>query len=174
MAVITPPVLRAAMAALIATVPNSGRVHQQRRIIRDERSLKSVLADPVTGKIAGWFISPAASNTAIPIVNPGYSGHSVKGGGNVLTTFQFQLEGFYGLDDAADSEQVFADLAWAVADEFNAYGSIPAAGGGMIPGLDRQLPCSIEQIGYIMFAQSFLLHYARLELGFIGRTRPNP
>jgi hypothetical protein len=174
MAVVTPAGLRGAIAALIATVPSSGQVHQQRRVIRDERALKTLLADPVTGRICGWMISPSPAGTAIPIVNPGYVGHGVKGGGNVLTTFQFQIEGFYGLDDASNSEQTFADLAWAVCDEFNAYGSIPAAGGGAIAGLDRQLPTSIEQFGYIMFAGAFLLHYARLELGFIGRTRPNP
>lgn len=181
MAVLNPAVLRRAIAALITTVPGAGtRVHTQRRIVRDEQAMKRHLFDASLNKICGWMVSPAPSATAVPDVRPGYVGHGVKGGGNVLTAFQFQIEAFHVLDDVNDSEQVFGDLVWAVADEFNAYGSIPAAaadGGGSLAvtfGLDRQLPCAIDSFGYIMFAGSFLLHYARLDLGFIGRTRPNP
>lgn len=177
MAVLTPAVLRVAIAELIATVPNTGKIHTRRRIVRDERSLKTLFGNLPDGKICGWMISPAPANTAVPVINPGYIGHGTKGGGNVLTSFQFQIEGIFGLDDAAASEETFHDLTWAVADEFNAYGSIPPTTAGVgtkIPGLDRQLPCSIEQFGFIMFAGSFLCHYSRLEVGFIGRTRPNP
>ncbi len=174
MAVLTPAVLRAALGAFITNIEATpmGRVHTRRRIIRDDTSLKLHLYDQKLGKICGWMISPSPANTAIPDVKPGYIGHGQKGGGNVLTAFQFQIEGIHELNDAQGSEEVFHDLTWALADEFNAYGSIPGSDGNPIPGLDRQLPCSIEQFGFVMFAGSFLCHYARLELGFIGRTRP--
>lgn len=175
MAVLTPAVLRAAIAAFIPTVPNTGRVHTRRKIVRDDMSLKTNFYDQAMGKICGWMISPSPVNPAIADTKPGYIGHGMKGGGNVLTSFMFQIEGIHQLDDANASEEVFHDLTWALADEFNAYGSIPnVSPGGPIPGLDRQLPCSIEQFGFIMWAGSYLCHYSRLEVGFIGRTRPAP
>lgn len=171
MPVLTPDACRNSLAQFIKAIEKTGQVHTYRRIVRDELSLQQHFWDQVNGRICGWMISPAPSNPAIPVVNPGFSGHGVKGGGNVITTFQFQIEGIFGLDDAGESEKVFYDLAWAVVDELNAYGSIPDVAGGKIPGLDRQLPASIEQFGFIMFAGAPLCHYTRLEVGFIGRTR---
>jgi hypothetical protein len=168
MAVLTPAACVTAIAALIATVPKSGRVHTQRRIVRDEVSLKTHLWDEAEQRICAWMISPSPSTTTVTDRNPGHYGKGVKGGGNVMTTFQFQIEGMFGLDDAKLSESTWRDLAWAVADEFNAYGQLD------IVGIVHQLPCDIEQFGYIAFAGSPLLHYARLSVGFQGRTRPAP
>lgn len=169
---LTPAQLRAAIAAVLATVPNVGKVHARRRIIRNENQLKELMFDTVAGRICGWMVSPAPSNTAISKRHPGHTGHGVLGGGNVLTTFLFQIEGIFGLDDLNASEETFGDLAWAVADTFNAYGTIPLAGGGPIAGLFDQTACSVEQFGFIMFTGTALCHYARLEVGFTGRTRP--
>lgn len=160
---------RTAIVDLIATVPGAGRTHKQRRIIRSEQDLKRLLFDDVTQKLVGWMVSPAPNNTAVPDVKGSFGGHGQRLGGNVLTAFQFQIEGYHQLDDANDSEQVFTDLAWAVADEFMHYGSIPL-NGAKIPGLAQQMPTQIEQFGYIMFAGNFLLHYTRLSVGFVGRT----
>ena len=83
-----------------------------------------------------------------------------------MTTFQWQIEGYYELNDAVDSETKFRDLAWQVADTFNSYGLIA------VEGLVEQLPCDLEQFGYATVANLALLHYARLNLGLHGRTRP--
>lgn len=167
-----PALLRDAMKALIETVPGAGRVHTFRRVIRNEPQLKTLLYDDEEKRICAWMISPALTNSVIPDVKPGYIGHGVKGGGNVITTFQFQIEGIFQLNDADQSELVFQDLVWAVCDAFNAYGSIPAATGGAIPDMHHQLPCSVVQFAFINFANTALCHYARLEIGFMGRTRP--
>ncbi len=171
MAYTNPNHLREAIAALIATVPGSGKVHTRRRIVRSDQDMRRLHWDDVNQRICAWMISPRVAGMASSVRNPGYVGIGQKGGGNVMTTFGFQIEGIFQLDDTNASEEVFTDLAWAVADEFNAYGIIPAAGGGAIPGIHLQGACEIAQFGFIAFAGSALCHYARLELTFTGRTR---
>ena len=95
-----------------------------------------------------------------------FLGIGVKGGGNVMTTFQFQIEGYYQLDDGSASEETFRDLVWGVADELNAYGALGIA------GVTFQTPADVEQFGYIMLANYALFHYGRIGVGFNGRTRP--
>lgn len=160
----TPADCRHAIAQVIASVRGAGVVHQYRRVIRNEQDARLHLWDGT--RINGWMISPAAANTTVTERNPGHAGIGVQGGGNVLTTFQFQIEGYYAIDDANGSERTFGDLAWAVADEFNSYGLLA------IPGIAHQLPADVEQFGYAMFAGMYLLHYCRIGVGFRGRTRP--
>lgn len=174
MPVLNPDDCRKAIQALIQSVPNTGVVHLRRRIIRDEQSLKTHLWDVANSRVCGWFITPDRSNMVVNERNPGYSGHGLKGGGNVISTFQFQIEGIFGVNDGADSETVFSNLVYAVASEFESYGTIAAAGGGPIPGILEQLAVTVEEWGYIMFAGSHLCHFTRLALGFRGRTRPAP
>jgi hypothetical protein len=161
----TPAGCRTGIANLLATVTGIGIVHQRRRIIRDEQAIRDLLYDQAQGRICAWMISPAGANTTVTERNPGHYGVGVKGGGNVLTTMQWQIEGYFGIDDAAGSETTFGDLAWAVADEFNAYGLLN------ITGAHHQLPADVEQFGYIMLAGFTLLHYARIGVGWQGRTR---
>lgn len=163
---LTPANCVAALAALIATVPKSGRVHEQRRLVRNEQEFKAHLWDEQHGRFCGWMISPSPSSTTASERKPGHFGKGIKGGGTVLTTFRFQIEGYFGLDDAQRSETTFRDLAWAVADECNAYGLLNIA------DVTYQEPCDVEQFGYVQFAGTGLLHYARLTVGFQGRTRP--
>lgn len=164
----TPAGCVSVMAAVLATVPGIGNIYQYRRIMREEDQVNAILYHTGQARINGWMISPAGSNTSVTERNPGHAGIGVKGGGNVLTTFQFQIEGYFGIDDAAASEQTFRDLTWAVADEFNAYGLIN------IPNITHQLPADVEQFGFAMMANFHLLHYCRIGIGFRGRTRPNP
>lgn len=169
---LTPSACRQAMDTLLTTVPGIGLVHQRRRVIRSEQDLHTYLFDPKLNRVCGWFISPSATNAVVTDRKGGHIGHGVKGGGNIITTFQFQLEGMFGVDDANASESVFGDLVWAVCDEFNSYGTIALnPEHAPIPGIAHQLPCDVQQFGYIMFAGSILCHYARLEIGFQGRTR---
>lgn len=166
----TPEACRAAIAALLLTVPGiaggQGVVHEQRRIVRDEQAIKQLLCPPGLETVNAWMISFAPAGTTSSERHPGHHGKGVKGGGNVITTFRWQIEGYHAIDDAADSEQVFEDLAWAVADEFNAYGLLD------VPGIVHQLPADVEQCGYSMFGNFALYHYARIGVGFQGRTRP--
>lgn len=163
---LTPAACVEAIAALITTVPGAGRVHPQRRIVRTEQQLKAHFWDPDEARFCGWMVAPSPSTTTVTERHPGHHGKGIKGGGNVHTTFQFQIEGYFGLDDAHDSESTWRDLTWAVASEFNAYGLLDIA------DVTHQLPCDVEQFGYATLAGAPLVHYARLTIGFTGRTRP--
>lgn len=168
MPVMTPAGCVTTIAAVLATIGGIGNIHQYRRIIREEDQVNAHLFHTGQGRVNAWMISPSGANTTVTERHPGHAGIGVKGGGNVLTTFQFQIEGYFGIDDTNASEQTFRDLSWAVADEFNAYGAIG------IPGITHQLPCDLEQFGFAMVANFHLLHYCRIGIGFQGRTRPNP
>lgn len=172
-AVLTPAVQRQALADLLATIDGIGVVHQRRRVIREENDIRRLLVpqEDSLGRVNAWMIYPSPATTTVTERKPGHHGHGIKGGGNVFTTFQWQIDAYYYIDDAAATETTFTDLAWAVADEINAYGSLPLNGSPM-PGLVEQLPADVEQFGYIMLAGIKLCHYARIGVAFNGRTRP--
>lgn len=168
---LTPALCRTNLAAFLATVPGVGTVHSYRRIMRDERSAKAVLwhsttqvgANPV-GWMNAWMISPAGQTTTVTERGPGHAAIGTSGGGNNLTTFQWTIEGFFGIDDANATEVTFSDLAWDVAHRLNGYGAL-------FVGVTHQLPADVEQLGYSFIAGWALLHYARIGVGFRGRTQ---
>jgi hypothetical protein len=166
MPVMTPAGCRAGIAAVLATVAGIGQIHQRRRIMRDEGAIRDLLYVGAQSRINGWMISPAANNTTVTERHPGHRGIGQSGGGNALTTFQWQIEGYFGLDDANGSEETFQDLAWLIADTFNGFGAID------IVGIVHQLPCDVEAFGYAMIANFQLVHFTRIGIAFQGRTRP--
>jgi hypothetical protein len=163
MGMLDPNACRSAIAAVLATVPNIGQVWTQRRLLRDDAAVQKYLVS--NGKINGWFVSFAFTNAARSDRKPGFHGIGVQGGGEVLTTFQFQIEGYYAVDDANDSEEAFANLAWSIASTINSYGGIN------VDGLTTQDPCDLVQITYAALANKYLTHYGRLQLGLMGRTQ---
>ena len=168
MPALTPTLCRDAMAVHIATVTGAGTmIHKHRRKFLNERDVKKLLYDPTLAKLVGWMISPAASNTTVVERNPGHAGIGTRGAGNNFVTLQWQIEGYHVLDDADASEQVFMDLAWNVAKEFNAYGVIP--GFGSPPACHLQLPADVEAFGFAMLAGWGLVHYCRISIGFRGQ-----
>jgi hypothetical protein len=155
---------RDALAAALLEVDGIGVVHKQRKIVRTETAIKQYLFDQVKQRICGWMISPASSTTTVAERNPGHHGIGTRGGGNDFTTVQWQIEGFFGLDESKDSETVFTDLVWDVVEgHLNRYGMLA------IQGITHQLPANVETFGYTMFAGTPLLHYARIGIGFRGR-----
>ena len=158
----TPDACRVALAAALGTVPGIGVVHEYRRIVRDEQSARTHLFDGT--RINGWMIAPAGTNTSVNTRQPGFQAIGTQGGGQMLTTFQFQVEAYYGLDDPGASEKTFMDLAWAAVLHLNRFGALP------ISGIVHQLPADLEQFGYAMFANFYLVHYARIGIGFQGKT----
>lgn len=143
----------------------AGQVHKRRRLVRSEDQVKALLAG-TGGKVNAWMISPAAANTTVTERGSGFNAIGTPGGGRVIVTAQFQIEAYYQIDDAAGSEETFRDLTWLVADTFNSYGVLNIA------GIIMQLPCDVEQFGFIALMNFGLYHYARLGIGFRGQTRP--
>lgn len=164
MAVITPAGCVAGLVALLGTIDGIGQVHGQRRVMRTEADVRKRLMDPALNRMQGWFVSPSVNNTSVTERYTGYQGIGVRGGGQAMTTFQWQIEGWMSVDDAADSEATFRDLAWGVADEMNHYGTL------QIVGAVHQLPADVEMFTYAVLAGMFLMHYARIGVGFKGRT----
>lgn len=167
----TPAAIRAALATMVGSVAGitagAGIVHQRRRILRTELDIKTLLVgtNPASaGLVNGWMISPAATATTVTERHPGFNAIGAKGGGQVLTTMQWQIEGFYQINDAAASENTFHDLAWAVTNELNQYGGLAIA------GLVHQLGADIEQFGFIMFTGLSLMHYCKIQCAFQGKT----
>lgn len=161
----TPALCIEAVAQLIDTIPAAGtQIHRQRKMLRDERRIRELCFDAGLGRICAWFISPAASNTTVTTRNPGFVGIGVQGGGNNLYVMQFQVEVYFGLDEANDSEQAFTALVWSVVDKINSYGGLAG-----ITGLVEQLPADIETYGYAMLAGVPLVHFARVSVAFRGR-----
>ncbi len=163
----TPAGQREALAALLATMPAVGIVHQRRRTIRDEQGVRKLLvpSGDRTGRVNAWMIYPSPATTTVSERQPGFFGKGVKGGGVVMTTMQWSIDAYYQLDDEAGSEETFFDLVWSVADEINSYGQLA------IDGLVHQLPADVDQFGFVMLAGSFLYHYAKIDIGFQGKTR---
>lgn len=161
----TPAGCISGLAAVLATVPNIGNVHQQRRRMLNEQEIKRRLWDQAQGKMIGWMISPSPSNFAVTVRGPGHHGKGIPGGGgNNSTVFQFQIEGYHTLDDAADSETVWTNLVWTVAKTINSYGLLD------IEGITHQNACQVEQVAYVNLAGLMFLHYCRIDVGFQGMS----
>lgn len=166
MARLTPAACVDGIAAVLESIDGIGQVHKLRRLVRTESDVRRVLFDEQRNRLCGWTIAPSPSNPMVTERHPGHLAIGVKGGGNNLTTWAWIIEGYFGVDDQADSEAAWRDLVWAVADEFNGYGLINVA------GLMYQGPCQVEQFGFAIFAGAPLVHYARLGLDMQGRSRP--
>jgi hypothetical protein len=158
-----PNACRAALATLLQGISGVGRVHAYRRIARSDAEVVANFMQG--GKINAWLIAFAANGPATSERHMGFSGIGVAGGGMVMTTFSFQIEGYFGLDEANDSEETFANLAWAIAQTINSYGALNIA------GLVLQQPCDVALCTYAMLANKFLTHYARLTVAMQGRTQ---
>lgn len=166
--VMTPAGQRAALVALLATVPGIGVVHDYRRTVKNENEIRQLLVPSgnLEGQVNAWMIYPAPSSTTVTERNPGHHGKGVLGGGNVFTTMQWAIDFYHYIDDAAATEKTAFDLAWAVADQMNGYGQLA------IDGITHQLPADVEFFGFIMLGNFAFYHYGRIGVGFKGRTRP--
>ena len=158
---------RKALVDVLAGVRGIGVVYDYRRVIRTENDIRSMLVpdSSVDGTINSWMVYPSPTNTTVTERGPGHVGIGVKGGGNDFTTFQWQIDGYYGIEDAKESEKTFHDLCFAIVEEFNAQGLIS------LPGLTHQLPADINEFGFISLAGLTLCHFGKIGIGLTGRTR---
>jgi hypothetical protein len=143
----------------------AGQVHARRRIVRSEGDIRAVMAGN-GGKVNCWMVSPAAADATVTERHSGFNAIGQAGGGRVLVTYQLQVEAYFYIDDGAGTEETFRDLVDTVAMTLNGYGVLN------IPGAIFQLPCNVEQFGFIMLAGLGLYHYARLGIGFRGQRQP--
>lgn len=169
MAGLAPSACRAAIKALLETVANVGKVYDFRRRFTDEKSVQTLAMAEISSRkvVRVWMISPSLSNAAVVTGNPGHRGIGQQSTQTQdMGTFQFQIEGYLGVEDGQESEKVATDLAWTIAELFNSYAVIPSLSGAHFQGR-----MSIEEFKFAVLAGTYLCHYVRMEVSFMGRIR---
>lgn len=108
---------RAALVALIQSVPEVGRVHAYQRYAREEAAFQAHYLYTLAGgkkQLRGWQVS------RVSVVE------RTVGVGRVLNEHSWQIRGYLALEDALASELVFDDL---VEDIRAAFRADPTLGG---------------------------------------------
>lgn len=143
---------RAALVAILQSVPDIGVVHAYERYAADLATLKALYYSAPHQQIRGWFVR-RVSVKEIGILQPEF-----------LEVVQWQIRGFVGLDDSGQSEIVADDLVEGVRDAIRGN---PTLGGtvtqiGLLrTSTDRGL--QLEDFGPVMFGGA-LCHGIRFAL----------
>lgn len=161
--ILDPAVARTAIVAAVQAVVGAGKVYPYRRMVMNDAAVATLMTDG--SKINAWMLSFALNNTALSERHMGFNAIGVPGGGMVVTTFTFQIDGYFSVNDAADSEEAFETLAWGICQAINSYGKLN------VNGLVQQGPCQLQQCTYAMLANKYFTHYAKLLLTMMGRTQ---
>lgn len=148
-----------AVDGVLATVASLERRHKYRRTLKTLADVNGLLQGP-----SGKYNASFTTITGMP-VGPREFGAPGALGAGVLTTFRLQIELFRGLEDAIASEVLFRNTVFDVLQAFNRRGKFYAAA-------SHQDPMSASPIGYIMLAETVLLHYAVCQMDVRGRTSP--
>lgn len=157
---------RAALVTALKAVPQLAgvHVHDYRRQADTEANARALFYDGT--KYHGWQVSLAAKDPVAVQRAGQFAAAGSAGGGLARTTYRFEIEGFYEIDDLAASQKTFEELCDSVAKFLNSYGLLNTT------DVRRQEPCAVNAISYILFARTLLLHYGLLSMGFVGRTAP--
>lgn len=141
---------RDAIHGVLDGVAGIGNVHKQKRWSADPETFNTAYKATVGGvdQIRAWWISRASTPAALPMTKR-----------STQRDYVFELEGFMGLDDSADTEQTFQTLVDTVMDALDA--ERPGLGGA-----DHQEPVILELYDEVMLSE-YLCHYARLRLTLV-------
>lgn len=143
---------RAALVALLQTVPDVGQVHARERFAKDEAAFRALyLYTPAGGapQLRGWWLRRVATSTT-----------SVSSA-RTLDVHSWELRGFMAFDDAAASELAFDALIESMR---AAVAADPTLGGVAAPGpLDEPEGLQLVEAGPVRFA-GVLCHSAVLTL----------
>jgi hypothetical protein len=141
--------IRAALAAVLASVPGIGVVHDRERYGKQAAALAGLYVPEGQDKIAGWFIRRVGTRRQRPDL------------GGPVVTIEWRLTGYASFIDADASEHMFDALIEGIAAAFEAD---PSLG---LPDVDTAIEdaAGIQVIdsGPITFC-GHLCHSARLAL----------
>lgn len=143
---------RAALVALIAAVPNVGRVHDYQRYAREDGPFRTHYVHTLPGgakQLRGWQVSRVGV------------AESLLGVGRGLMQHSWAIRGYLALDDAAATELVLDDLVEALRSAFRANPTL----GGLTTGepIDGEEGIQMADAGPVMFC-GVLCHSALLTL----------
>lgn len=149
----------AAIDAIVATleaVDGIGVVHNRRRILKNAAEIKDRMTSDgrLNAAMVSWLGMP---ETLTDFGSPTRAG--------AVSTLNFRIEIFYGVDDEAASEVDFRALVWNVATAFNGAGLVYA-------GASHQDRLTVDEVGHLMLAEIAIVHYARMTIAFRGRVTP--
>lgn len=143
--------IRTAIADKIAAVADAGRVHAWQRYAPNNTEFRALYVASIGGaeQLRGWHVRRVATQETSDAL------------GRYVVTHRWEIRGYLGLDDAAQTERTFDTLIEALRDAFRTdetLGSLVAStvvdeGAGL--QLDEHVP--------VMFAGT-LAHMARLTL----------
>lgn len=137
---------RTALAAVLATTPGIGRVHDYFRLVTHDEDVVTLLHSG--GRVHAWFVTLADDEV--------YS-EDRKPGGCARVRLRFQVHGYYAVADADASEKAFTTVVQAVLDTLRTDRTL----GGVVIEAG---PASVKEFGHRTFV-NVLCHYARVELG---------
>jgi len=132
--------IRAAIVALVDAVTGVGPVYGRRRWVAEVKDVKSLFVE--SGHLNVWFVRRKKTP----------AGHATQGPSHESRRHTFHIEGFYGLDDAADSEETFTTIVERVCTAIR--GNYRLSGTCFDNG-----PANVEDQDYRMLA-GVLCHYA--------------
>ena len=141
--------IRAAIVALLESVPEIGRVHDYERYARDGNAIRAHYLTTIEDRelVRGWFVQRGDIQRA----------RIGSGPADVLT--QWTIRGFHGLDDEMASEKVFDRLVDAVVARF--WDSQNLGITGVLTAVDGRAGLQVRDAGPVLFG-SVLCHSARL------------
>lgn len=133
--------LRAAILALVQSVPNIGQVHDYERFAAGTKDFRLMYES--AGKILGWHVRRG-----------GFSAVQVADGINQVRT-EWKVRGFMSLDDAAQSEITFDSLVDALSVKLTRDPTLGGLG-NYVPGFELK-----ADVGPVMFS-GVLCHSASI------------
>ena len=135
--------VRAAIVALLRTVPNIGVVHGYERYVANQADMQSLYVQG--GLLCGWFVRRITIK------------ESREGGTKEIA--RWQIRGYRGFSDGTASELAFDDLIDAIRAAFRGSN----LGGLALTATDDGAGIQLEQSGPVMFG-GVLAHAATLTL----------
>ena len=145
--------IRAALVALVSTVPDIGVVHAFERYVREEAKFRELFVPTgiVPKQLRGWWLRRTATQ------------RRALNMARVQVTHTWQLRGYMGLDDTHASELAFDALIEAIA---AAFAADPELGGlcqtHPLNTSDPSTGIQVSDVGPVMFC-GVLCHSAVLE-----------
>ena len=143
--------IRAAIAAILATLPGIGKVFVRERYAKTEKELRDLFL--VGGKINGWHVRRVGIWQTSPVL------------GRWVVTTQWEIRGVLSFSDADESELDFDSLIDAAQDAFRADLTLGGVVATTVLGEKDDDPAGLQldDSGPVMFA-GVLCHGAKFSL----------
>lgn len=143
--------IRTAIANKIAAVADVGQVHAWQRYAQNNADFRALYVATIAGaeQLRGWHVRRVATD------------ETSDARGRYVVTHRWEIRGYMGLDDGAQTERTFDTLIEALRDAFRDDETL----GGLVSStvIDEGAGLQLDEHVPVMFAGT-LAHMARLTL----------